>query len=168
MTCEKVKKLLAAYSVGAFSPNRRIKIKAHLSQCPECQRELSALERVGELLNRIPLESTADARLCWNSIEAKISQLQRDSAIGWNMLNWFKFSPALSFVSVLLILLAVGTTLVVMTSLQPVLDLNTTATSQMLGMSVVEGHLYASWYEPFAQRGDIATEIEILNRGIEE
>lgn len=164
--CEKVKKLLAYYSLGAFSQNRRMTIEAHLNRCPNCQKELRALEQIGELMNLIPIESAPDPELSWSYIEDRISQQQKDQenrAISrLNILSWVKFYPALRFASILLFLLSVGTTLFVMTNFSPVLE--PIANQPMIGAYVSESYLYTSWREPFAQKGNVAAEIEKWNR----
>ena len=59
MKCERAFKLLPDYCVGGLRPAERAQIQAHLSDCPACRHELSALEAAGRLVQSMPVNKPA-------------------------------------------------------------------------------------------------------------
>lgn len=46
--CHEIRDLLPSYAVNALEPGERAYVRRHLSQCPDCQRELREFEAVAE------------------------------------------------------------------------------------------------------------------------
>ena len=72
MKCEKLKKLLPDYSVGALSEKKRELVKRHIDSCPECMRELGYLDETASLLDSIPQEEPPD--FLWEGVRRGIVQ----------------------------------------------------------------------------------------------
>jgi anti-sigma factor RsiW len=53
MECSRIKKRLSAYLDGEVSEDERITISEHLGQCDACQKELTSLSKVVDVLGRI-------------------------------------------------------------------------------------------------------------------
>ena len=50
-SCKDIQTQLADFAVGALREPERVEIERHLQTCIACQRELSALQRAGALLD---------------------------------------------------------------------------------------------------------------------
>ncbi len=60
---------LSLYSVGAGSKRWRKVVEAHLVDCPNCTRELAALNTVADRLARVPRRPAPDQ---WSKIQARL------------------------------------------------------------------------------------------------
>ena len=58
MHCRDVQQKLDLYARGELAPLDQAMIEAHLRTCETCQRELSRLQRLEELLNSVPAPPT--------------------------------------------------------------------------------------------------------------
>lgn len=100
MTCQEIVKILPDYAVDNVSDSVRQMILVHLTECPNCAKELEMLQRTGFLLNTLKLEEPPVG--LWEKVEAQIKEnniSRTETKVGWNMFNWFKLKPIPIFVT---------------------------------------------------------------------
>ncbi len=72
MSCERVRTLLADYSVGRLYWWQTRSIKSHLSQCPHCQREWHTFQRILSVVKDVP-ERDVPSEM-WSGIQQRLRQ----------------------------------------------------------------------------------------------
>ena len=117
MNCERVQDLFLDYQEGTLAPAQAIELRTHLSSCPACQREWSALQELTRKLDQIAPAPEPSPRLREN-FYAMLETHQREAdapspfALARNRIDAFfalllPARPALQF-AFALVLLAAG------------------------------------------------------------
>ncbi|MFB3896548.1 MAG: anti-sigma factor [bacterium] len=110
MPCHEVKGLLSDYIVDNVDSSVRQTIASHIAGCPECARELQALQRTAFLVNTIPL--TEPPAGLWNKIAPHLAEYKQkkigSSFVWWNRFEWLKLKPIPVFASAIIICLIIG------------------------------------------------------------
>ena len=157
MECDKIRKLLPDYSVGALSRKKREEIKQHIDNCPDCQRELMFLDKTASLLDSIPQEEPPD--FLWEGVRREIIQQENpeDKLPIWDKIfewMWTKRIPAFAASLAFLILIA-GVVYFTVWHQPP----ESTPYAEM------EQQTFSYWSSPFADRAALG--VLVTNTGLE-
>jgi len=158
MECDKIRKLLPDYSVGALSKKKREEIKQHIDNCPDCQRELMFLDKTAFLLDSIPQEEPPD--FLWEGVRREIIQQESPQdkqpifqrVFGW---MWTKRIPVF-VASLALLILVAGVIYFAVWHQQPESD---TLYAEM------EQQTFSYWNSPFADRAALG--VLVMNNTLE-
>jgi anti-sigma-K factor RskA len=150
LKCNDIEKLLADYTVGALDGDLAAQVEDHLRECESCRRELSALERVGELLQ--PMQMTEPPRDLWPRIRARL-QPRRARRPVWQ----HYWRPGLALAAAAAILIAVIFALPLIQApgtVAPTLELPVLADAD--STTYAETQLAAAWDQPLADEASLA------------
>jgi len=143
--CDRIRRELAYYAIGALGGRSRRRVEAHLRACPSCRAELVALERTGALLEKVGPESAPDD---WHMVKGTIEAAQlhrRAPRLRW---GWAMGAAAL-------LILVVGALVwrpIVKTPAPTIVSI-TQADDEM--RASLEGHLAAVWAAPLADEAAV-------------
>jgi len=139
--CSRIRKLLPDFAAGKGTSRARASVRRHLDSCPECARELRALERTAELLNRGLLEPAPDL---WQAIRPNL--VPRRAHAGPGRLRWWfrthRIQSAIAGV-------AAGAVIAVMMIVGPREPVETDSRIYQIS------HASMSWREPFADKAGL-------------
>jgi len=139
--CRRMRKLLPDFAAGKGTSRARASARRHLDSCPECARELCALERTAELLNRGLLEPAPDL---WHAIRPNLVPRQARAGLG-RLRWWFSTHRIQSTVAAI----AAAVVIAVLTITGP------RAPSEVDSRIYLTSHSSMSWREPFADKAGL-------------
>ncbi|MCX6898235.1 MAG: zf-HC2 domain-containing protein [Verrucomicrobia bacterium] len=141
--CKDIQNQLADFAVGVLVERERAEVERHFQECPTCQRELSALQRTGAVLDALEPEE-APAGL-WQSIRREIETPKQEPAHApwWEMLfpaQW----PRLAYAGLAATAILAVALLVTVSRLSPAEDDETQDFLQRHGM--------LAWNDPLSDK----------------
>jgi len=139
--CERIWELLPDFAVGRGSARARASIQCHLDSCPACAREVRALERTSELLNRTPAEPAPDL---WDAIRPNLATRKAPAGAG-RLRWWFARHRLQSAIAGMAAAIAIAALLVTSPQTPPEVEAQT----------YFSGHAAMSWREPFADKAGL-------------
>lgn len=137
MRCKQVREKLAEYELGGLDEAEAAAVAEHLAECAECQAELAALRRTGELM--APVEPASPPRDLWQGVKTRMRPRR---ATAWDALV-MRWRPALA-AGIALLVLASGLAWLSLRgpAVQPSLEL--------LASEYQEQQIMAQWGQPLA------------------
>lgn len=139
--CEYIQKHLPEFSIGGGSARTRRIVQRHLDACPECAKELHALDHMTNLLDNLSLEPAPDR---WDMI--RLNLMPRTPQTGVNRARWwFGRHKLQSAAAMLAATIAIASLLLY--QYQPTPNIDT--------QSYLMNHASMSWREPFADKAGL-------------
>ena len=151
MRCDEIQTGLAEYSVGGKSRWQRWHTRRHLQRCADCQQELAALQRTGEMVATVELESAPEQT--WAAIEHQIA----DSARARAPKVWKRW-VAMAALSLVIVIMAVLTHIPWGGQEQITVQPMTKVDAEM--QSAEAGHLSAAWSAPLSDPAAMGLRME--------
>ncbi len=144
---------LAEYAVGALRGRTKARVEAHLRDCAECRRELTALERTGDLLNAVPLEPAPQHT--WEAVRGRIAS--RAPAPARPRLSW-----VFAVGAVALVMIVIGLSFVLRPVGDVASDVIVAAEPDDAMLVTIEGYLPATWSAPLADEAAVGLRFAYL------
>lgn len=137
---------LSRYSQGQGSRKWRTKVAAHLATCRTCAQELTALNTVADMLNRVPKREAPDQ---WSRIQARL-QPQKP---GLALLSVFARPKGWAVAAGLALVLAFAGLHVAQT---PTSKPSAASHIEASDTELAQSHIALAWNDPFADSAGLA------------
>ena len=107
MKCKLVERSIPEYIEGTLSPKRSRQLECHIDDCPQCHKELQALEETIHHASGVPVEyPTPEAwKAFWPTLRIRISQNQvsgEDRLPAWVRIHGWKIASVACVLTLLL------------------------------------------------------------------